>query len=396
MAIIRRNISTVYGLAARLDGIDSEVLKRGKFLGRLTTVEATDTFANASGFVPGSVFVASDAGAITLVPAVPASEGVDPVDAVELSVHENDTVIITGSEVTTANDVVVISESLREKVSKIGDTTTLTTEAKDTLTAAVNELKTGLDTVTDIAVDADYVDGKIAAAKIALGTNFTVANMTERDALTDLETDDRVYVRDTGEGKWATYKPVTFDETTGAVTDWLLLMSQDIVENALNAEGVKAAYESNADTNAFDDAAKAKSDLISVTGAVDLDDVVTVASLVQDITAMEAGTKADSVASIEAMTAWVNQRINTSSATPFTEKVTVSGDNITLTHTPRGGVSGIMNFSTVRWVDANGVSWDAPVIATADPKVFEVVADADLEWDTNEVQIQYLYQPNGG
>lgn len=381
MAIIRRNISTVYGLASRLSNLDDELLKRGKFLGRLTLTEITDVITNASGFVPGSYWVSAETGEITL------SEGV------VLAVHENDTIIVQNSELLNPSDVVVISASLREKVNTIGGVDTLTTDDKETVVGAVNELKTGLDAVTASSVDADHVAQQISEAKLALGTNFTVADITERDALSDLENDDRVYVRDNGDGKWATYKPVTIDETTGQVTDWLLLMSQDIVENALTAEGIKTAYESNADTNAFDDAAKAKSDFLTVTAAIDLDKAVTQGKLVQDMGALPVGQEAQVVPSAEAIKSFVGDRISTSSAMPFSEKVTVSGDTITLTHTPRGGVAGIMNFSTVRWVDANGVSWDAPVLGTADPKVFEVVADAALEWDTNEVQIQYLYQP---
>lgn len=379
MAIVRRNISTVYGLAARLDNLDSELLKRGRYLGNLTVQEATDVIAAASGYVPGSKWVSADAGDVTLA------------EGVTLTLGKDDVVVILGTEITTASDVVVLNASLRADVEKMGDLSQLTTEEKETLVGAINEVKGSVEAVNASSVTEEQVNGWIEDAKIALGSNFTVNDILERDALEDLDSNDRVYVRDTGEGKWATYKPTTFDPETGLATDWMMLMSQDIMSNAMTAGNIKDAYESNDDTNVFNDEAKRKSDQISVTREIDLDQTVQRDELEQTVEGVADGDR--KVASVDAMKTFVNGRISASSAMPFTEQLSVVGDQITLTHTPRGGVAGIMNFSTIRWVDANGVSWDAPVAATADPKVFEILADEDEQWSGNTVMVQYLYQP---
>lgn len=46
-----------------------------------------------------------------------------------------------------------------------------------------------------------YADTQIDAAKLALGTNFVVADTTEADALTDVGIGDIVFVADNGDGK---------------------------------------------------------------------------------------------------------------------------------------------------------------------------------------------------
>jgi hypothetical protein len=47
----------------------------------------------------------------------------------------------------------------------------------------------------------DYTDTEIDAAKLALGTNFSVADITERNALQDLTIGDIVFVADDGDNK---------------------------------------------------------------------------------------------------------------------------------------------------------------------------------------------------
>ena len=179
-------------------------------------------------------------------------------------------------------------------------------------------------------------------AKLALGTNYTVDTIAERDALANLDLDDRVHVRDSGTGEWATYKPTAIDPETGLVTDWMMLMSQSIMQNAMSAAAIKQAYESNPDTNAFTDAEKAKLEGLS------------------------------------------------QASTPVTENLVIAGSDITLTTAPQGGIAGILNFGTVRYLDSNGATWDATVVATADPAVFTVETDVAGEWDTQTVQIQYV------
>ena len=72
------------------------------------------------------------------------------------------------------------------------------------------------------------------------------------------------------------------------------------------------------------------------------------------------------------------------------ETHTVVGDEITLDYRPYGNLDGILNFATVRYVDGNGVAFDAPVIVTANDKIFKIATDSVNEWDGFDVQIQYF------
>ena len=96
-------------------------------------------------------------------------------------------------------------------------------------------------------------EAAIDAAKIALGTNFSVADITARNSLTDLTVGDIVFVADNGDTKWAQYKVTEIDPNV-----FLKIMDQDIMLNALSEANIKTAYESNADTNAFTDALLSK------------------------------------------------------------------------------------------------------------------------------------------
>jgi hypothetical protein len=128
-----------------------------------------------------------------------------------------------------------------------------------TVQGAIDEIDLRLDTIEadDETVGSiakalkdakDYADAEIDAAKLALGTNFSVADIAARDALEDLTVGDIVFVADDGDSKWAQYKVTNNDPLT-----FLKIMDQDIFLNALSAADVKAAYESNEDTNAFTD-----------------------------------------------------------------------------------------------------------------------------------------------
>jgi len=95
----------------------------------------------------------------------------------------------------------------------------------------------------------DYTD----ISKLGFGNNYAVADLTERDALQDLVIGDLVFVADNGDGKWAQYKITNDDPIT-----FLKIMDQDVLINALDAAGIKSAYESNPDTNAFTDSLLSK------------------------------------------------------------------------------------------------------------------------------------------
>lgn len=290
-----------------------------------------------------------------------------------------------------------------------GDLALLNTTEKTNLVGAINEVfgaagsaadgtllaANNLSDLTDVVIartnlgvySTSEVDSAISSAQLALGTNYTVADITERDAMVGLDVGDMVFVVDDGDAKWAHYKVGAVD-VEGAVTSWVLLSDQDSLENSISAASIKTAYESNLDTNAYVDSDKAKVDLISITTAQDLDDAVYKASLEQDLAVSAPSTNAPSAA---AVVAYADAAAQAGGSIPLLETVSVVGSTITLTNAPKEGVSGVMNFGTVRYVDVNGIAYDAPVVATATPNEFTVSTDTADQWDGFSVQIQYLY-----
>lgn len=291
-----------------------------------------------------------------------------------------------------------------------GDLSLLETTAQNNLVTAINEVNTSAAATADTALTkadnlASVADVEVArtnlevmssveiadaitAAQMALGTNHTVADIAERDLLENLTVDDRVFVLDDGDGNWANYKPATIPAEGGPVSSWVKLTDKDALENAISAPAIKAAYETNDDTNAYDDAAKAKVDLVSATVAIDLDDAVLKADLVQDLDVSAATDAAPSAAAVKA---YASSAVAEGGALPVLEQLVVASDKITLTHEPRGGVSGIMNFATVRYVDESSNAWDAPVVAGGSANEFTIAVDVPGEWDGKTVSVQYFH-----
>jgi len=310
-----------------------------------------------------------------------------------------------------------INQAALDRAAADGDLQLLETTNTTDLVSAINSLLAGAESGSDASLKIDQnladlqdvatartnlsiysideINNAIEAAKLDLGTNVVVATIAERDALMDLNTNDRVFVADSGDGTWATYKPTTFDAGTGAVTGWAPLMTQYSLEATISASALKTEYESNADTNAYTDAAKAKVDLLSVTQAIDLDDVALKAELGQDL--LSIGADATQVPSADAVTPYIRESVRLGGTTTLKETLTVTvSDTITLTYAPKGGVAGIMNFGTVRYTDINGVSYDAPLQSTATPNVFTLVLETSGEWDGFDVTIQYAHVPPSG
>lgn len=304
-----------------------------------------------------------------------------------------------------------LPENLATIRNNIGDLTTLPTEDKTSLAAAIAEVfgvasaaptdvltpANNLSDVEDAALSRgnlgvlseEEVQALVDAAQLGLGYNYTVADITERDAKEGLTTNDRVNVQDDGDGKWAIYRPSVVDEETGLVTEWQKLNDQDSLENALNAQGIKQAYESNDDTNAFDDASKAKVDLITVSEAVNLDDVL----LTDDLTTSIEGPVDDSqVPTALAVQSYVQSQTAAAGQKTVLENVTVAGDTIALTYEPTDGTASILNFATVRYIDADGVAYDAPVASTANAGEFTVGVDTAGQWDGFTIQVQYQHK----
>ena len=112
------------------------------------------------------------------------------------------------------------------------------------------------------------VDALISGASNAR----SVADLEARNALTDLNVTDRVFVTNDGDEKWAMYIVTgTGIPNTGENAEWSKIADEDSLTNALSAAQIKTAYESNANTNAFTDAEKNKVGFISVSQSVNLD-----------------------------------------------------------------------------------------------------------------------------
>lgn len=307
------------------------------------------------------------------------------------------------------DDLLAINQAAAAEVqarqAATGDLTALTTTAKESLVAAINEvlasvgeagdgLLVATNNLSDVAsatealsnlggIDAVALAAAIEEAKLALGTNHTVEDIAGRDALEDLDTLDRVFVKDDGDGKWANYQVGAVVE--GVVTEWIKIADQDSLENSISAPAIKAAYESNADTNAFSDAEKAKVGLVTVTEAIDLDTVVKESDVVSDLAAA-ADAAVPNAGAVKAY--FAAQPAGVAAAS---ESLVVADGEITLTNAPIGGPAGVLNFGTVRYISGDGIAYDAPVVATAEPLVFAVSTDTANQWDGNTVQVQYLY-----
>lgn len=307
-----------------------------------------------------------------------------------------------------------IAQEAATRALAVGTLADLATSAKTNLVVAINEVKgladaagdtsgTALQKANNLSDLSDVTlarialsvysqaetDNAIRQAKLDLGTNFNVANIAARDAMADLDTADRVFVQDAGDGKWAIFIPEAVN-SAGAPTGWIRIGDQESLENAVSAAGIKAAYESNPDTNAYTDADKAKLGLLTVPGAIDLGEAVLRSALTQTL---EGSVGAQDVPSAAAVVAYFTSLSGEMSLQPKLENVTVSDGEITLAHAPKDGIHGIMNFGTVRYLTAEGIAYDAPVVATTDPKVFSVSTDTANQWDGNSVQIQYLHLP---
>jgi hypothetical protein len=139
------------------------------------------------------------------------------------------------------------------------------------------------------------VDALVTGAKNA----FNVADITTRNALTGLKVTDRVFVNDDGDGKWALYIVTAVTTGTGSTSTYKKIADEDLFTNALTAAAVKAAYESNADTYAFNGTYKGKLDKITVTGNVNLDTVKSTAdtALANAATAQTTANSASTAAS---------------------------------------------------------------------------------------------------
>ena len=327
----------------------------------------------------------------------------DLVSAINELDGELDTTLIT-----TTNKTIV--GAINELDGEIGDITTkaVTLTASD-LIGLINELEgkkvsksANLSDLADTAVSRTNLDvysksevsSAINQASLNLGTNFTAddsADATTKFPAGTLSVGDNIFVTDDGDNKWAIYKVLDVTDGAYATSTLTKIMDEDIYLNAQSASAIKIAYESNADTNAYTDAAKAKVDFVSITKSVDLDKAVLNDALVTDGTL--ATVSDTTVASSQAIKTYVDSAVVGGGAVFTSETLTVTDNKITLTHEPKNGI--IFNFATVRHVDEQMVSYDIPVTVTATVggKEFILSPDTSGQFDSKSVMVQYAYTP---
>lgn len=237
MPILKRNKSTIYGLNAELQAINTTI---------------TDEVANRK-----------------------AAQG-------------------TLADLTTTDQASLVA-AINEVKSYSGDIESAALQAANNLSELTDftAARTNLDVYSTTEVTA-----AIDAAQINMGSNYNAATITERDAMVDLDLGDRVFVADDGDGKWALYKPSAVDEN-GTGTAWVKLSDQDSLENSISAASLKQSYESNADTNAYTDADKTTVGHLTVTAPINLDEAVLQSNLKTDLTGSASDTEVPSAKAVK-------------------------------------------------------------------------------------------------
>jgi methyl-accepting chemotaxis protein len=150
-----------------------------------------------------------------------------------------------------------------------------------------------------------YSKTEVDTLVIGARNAFNVADTTARNALTGLKVTDRVFVNDDGDTKWALYIVTAVTTGTGSTSTFKKIADEDLFTNALTAAAVKASYESNADTFAFNGTYKGKLDKITVAANVNLDTIKSTAdsALANAATAQSTANSASTAASSAQSTA---------------------------------------------------------------------------------------------
>jgi hypothetical protein len=150
-----------------------------------------------------------------------------------------------------------------------------------------------------------YSKSEVDAIVVGAKNAFNVADNTAKSALTGLKVTDRVFVNDDGDTKWALYIVTAVTTGTGSTSTFKKIADEDLFSNALTAAAVKASYESNADTFAFNGTYKGKLDKITISGNLNLDTIKSTAdsALSNAATAQSTANSASSAASAAQSTA---------------------------------------------------------------------------------------------
>lgn len=117
---------------------------------------------------------------------------------------------------------------------------------------------------------------KLYDLTVASFSEVQVATIVARDAYNITKLPTNVFVLDDGDSKWALYKATTL----GVDAIYVKLSDPDLLNAVMTASQIKSAYESNADTNAFTDALKAKLDAFTANLTADQLQIINTVPLV--------------------------------------------------------------------------------------------------------------------
>jgi len=258
--------------------------------------------------------------------------------------------------------------------------------ASKALASQVLGKSANLSDVLDIAAARTNLDIHSKAEVNALigGANngISVADIAARNALTGLKVSDRIFVADDGDAKWAMYIVTDTTNGNGSSSQYVKVADEDLFSNAMTATAVKAAYESNANTNEFSDAEQSKLNHITVTQATNLDHMVAEIS-----TNASAAAAAQSSANAAQTTATAAQNTANTKQNRFTEtKETFTGmtveanvnNELSLAHNIKDGFEVLVYFGTLlventTWTAGNNtVDLKVPYITEPSDKIYVV------------------------
>ena len=258
--------------------------------------------------------------------------------------------------------------------------------ASKALASQVLGKSANLSDVLDIAAARTNLDIHSKAEVNALigGANngISVADIAARDALTGLKVSDRIFVSNDGDAKWAMYIVTAITNGNGSSSQYVKVADEDLFSNAMTAAAVKAAYESNANTNEFSDAEQSKLGHIAITQSVNLD------TMESEISAnATAAAAAQSSANAAQATATAAQNSANTKQNKFTEtKESFTGmtveanvnNELSLAHNIKAGFEVLVYFGTLlventTWsAGGNTVGLKVPYITEPSDKIYVV------------------------
>ena len=201
----------------------------------------------------------------------------------------------------------------------------------------------------------------ITTAGLNLGTNYSVADLAARNAMAagSLSVGDNIFVTDDGDSKWAIYKVTVITNGAGSTSSYEKIMDQDIYLNAISASAIKTSYESNADTNAFTNEAKARVDRVGASGTVLQTSASTVFAAINELHGLSVTANSDLNAEVARATAaeGVLQSNIAAEATARTNADTILTNNLASEASRANAAEGVLQ---------NNITAEATARANAD------------------------------